>query len=199
MGGYGSGRSYHLSSKDTTSDYRSIDVRYFKKQGLLKPNQSYSLSWSRNGKPTGSIYVQAHLYGVSLKYKARVNGDDWADRNDLILIDWTGTNFGGERPWFICPASGCGKRVAKLYGGRAMFACRHCLDLAYESQRESDLYRAIRHVDSFAKNLDGSQGFLMVEAGLSQRVCTKRHLINCYGSMINIMVKRTRSSLRSLI
>ena len=36
---------------------------------------------------------------------------------------------------FICPAAGCGRRVAILYRG-GIFACRHCYRLAYASSRE---------------------------------------------------------------
>ncbi len=31
-------------------------------------------------------------------------------------LEWTPCNFGGERPWFVCPGKGCAKRVAILYG-----------------------------------------------------------------------------------
>jgi hypothetical protein len=51
-------------------------------------------------------------------------------------------NYGGKRPWFLCPARGCGRRVAVLYGG-GIFACRHCHRLAYQSQREQPHSRAM--------------------------------------------------------
>ncbi len=42
MGGPGSGRHWHFGAKDTTDDYRAIDVRRWKRDGLLAPNKSYS-------------------------------------------------------------------------------------------------------------------------------------------------------------
>ena len=38
MGGGGSGRYWHYGAKNTTGDYRSIDVRRWQRDGLLAPN-----------------------------------------------------------------------------------------------------------------------------------------------------------------
>ena len=46
---------------------------------------------------------------------------------------------------FICPAAGCGRRVAILYGG-GIFACRRRYRLAYASSREDAGDRATRRV-----------------------------------------------------
>ncbi|CZG10327.1 TPA: hypothetical protein JBE46_02375 [Legionella pneumophila subsp. pneumophila] len=63
-----------------------------------------------------------------------------------FLLNWTPCRFGGERPWFICPAKGCQRRVAILYSG-SIYACRHCHQLAYTSQREADYDRALRQAE----------------------------------------------------
>ncbi|MEX2367477.1 MAG: hypothetical protein WD601_12795 [Pseudohongiellaceae bacterium] len=68
-------------------------------------------------------------------------------------------HYGGERPWFLCPARGCGRRVAILYGG-AIFACRHCHGLVYESQRELEYDRAARKADKIRDKLDWEPGIL---------------------------------------
>jgi hypothetical protein len=65
---------------------------------------------------------------------------------DSVRLLTTQPNFGGVRWWFSCPhlADGkeCGRRVGKLYRppGERYFACRHCLDLAYESCQKSHCY-----------------------------------------------------------
>ena len=65
-----------------------------------------------------------------------------------LRITWTSMPQGGERPWFVCPGAGCRRRVALLYlGGRNLLLCRHCLDLAYPSQRENALFRAKRKAE----------------------------------------------------
>ncbi len=59
-------------------------------------------------------------------------------------LAWTPCNFGGSRPWFVCPGDDCGRRAAILYGAECWWLCRSCRDLAYASQREDRLARAIR-------------------------------------------------------
>jgi len=61
-----------------------------------------------------------------------------------VSLSWTACNFGGERPWFICPGAGWGRRVAVLYGPGRTFLCRHCYDLVSKRQRENEMHRALR-------------------------------------------------------
>ena len=70
---------------------------------------------------------------------------------------WTARpcNYGGERVWFLCPARGCSRRVAVVYGG-SIFACRHCYQLAYDSQREAPYSRALSRAQAIRMKLGGS-------------------------------------------
>jgi len=72
-----------------------------------------------------------------------------------VFFDSTSCNYGGERLWFICLARGCSRRVAVLYSG-SIFACRQCLGLSYESQREPSWGRALRTAQKIQKRLGGS-------------------------------------------
>jgi hypothetical protein len=65
----------------------------------------------------------------------------------------------GSRAWFICPAVGCGRRVAILYGG-SIFACRHCYQFAHASSREDAGDRATRRADKLRARLDWEPGIL---------------------------------------
>ena len=125
MGGIGSGRRWHLGAHDTTDDYRSIDVRWLKRRGMLTPGASGSLTWSRRGEVVGAIQIQAEPERVILKYRHKSGGDEWQDQSYPVYLDTTPCNMGGERQWLLCPARGCGRRVAVLYGG-TIFPCRHC-------------------------------------------------------------------------
>lgn len=100
MGGMGSGRHWYWGAEDTTDDYRSIDVRRWKRDGLLSPHQSFGWQWSRHGEVVASIRVRTEP------------GEDWKDESYAVCLDWTAFHLGGLRPWFICPARGCGRRVA---------------------------------------------------------------------------------------
>lgn len=159
MGGMGSGRHWYWDAKDTTTDYNSIDVRRWKRDGLLKPHQSFGWQWSRNGTVTSSIQVCTEPSRVILTYRHRSGGEDWQDVSYPVYLTWTACNLGGKRPWFLCPARGCGRRVAILYGG-GIFACRNCYQLAYPSQRETDYDRAARRADRIRYKLGWEQGIL---------------------------------------
>jgi len=76
-----------------------------------------------------------------------------------VYLDWTGQHFGGQRVWFRCPAQGCARRVAILYGG-VIFACRHCHQLAYDCQRETADDRATRRADTILRRLGWEPGIL---------------------------------------
>jgi hypothetical protein len=95
--------------------------------------------------------------GLILTYRHRNSlGGEWEEVRESVALSWTACNFGGERPWFICPGAGCGRRVALLYGEGKYFLCRHCYDLTYESQRENEMHRALRRAQAIREGLGGS-------------------------------------------
>mgnify|MGYP000874384469 CR=1 FL=1 len=157
MGGPGSGRGWQGGSS-TTSHYRRLDVRRLHKAGLLAPGSWNNWQWSRDGQVVASIVVKAAEGRVTLSYQARENGER-RDFDYPVFLSWTPCRYGGARPWFLCPASGCGRRVAILYGG-AFFACRHCYRLTYESQREDASDRLARRADVIRERLEWEPGIL---------------------------------------
>ena len=159
MGGIGSGRQWYYGASDSTDDYRAVDVRRWKRDNLLSPGRTFSWQWTREGEVVASIRVRTESDRVILDYRHRGSGEDWESENYPVRLDWTPCNFGGERAWFRCPAVGCGRRVAILYGGK-IFACRRCYQLAYPSQRETTYDRAARQADKIRARLDWEQGIL---------------------------------------
>lgn len=125
MGGRNSGRRWHYGAKDSTDDYRAIDVRRWQQESLLTPGNSFSWKWThgRTGELLASVNVRTETDMVILSYRSRSGDDEWKNQEYPIWLDRTPCNFGGERVWFQCPAKGCGRRMAILYGG-AIFACR---------------------------------------------------------------------------
>ena len=153
MGGYGSGRRY--DSRDTTGSYLQLDVRRLQRDGALVPGRASTRQWSRNGEGVGSINLIMKPSGLTLSYRQRSYGEEWQQMEYTVGVEWTRCNYGGERAWFLCPARGCGQRVAILYGGK-IFACRRCYGLAYESQQEDRGYRALRRTQNIRIRLGGS-------------------------------------------
>lgn len=160
MGGSSSGRR---DGKNTTSDMRSLDVRRLKREGLLTPGQSFAWTWTRNSETVARINIQVNDDSAHLSYRQSWRGEAWQDCSNTLLIDWTACNFGGERAWWRCPA--CDRRVAVLYSGRAVYKCRHCLGLAYCSQRESETDLAVRRANKIRDRLGWDRGILNLPGG----------------------------------
>ena len=102
---------------------------------MLTPGYWGGWQWTRDGETVASIQMRAEQDRVILTYRHRSGDAEWKDEHYAVRIVHTPCNLGGWRAWFICPAVGCGRRVAILYGG-GIFACRHCYQLAYASSRE---------------------------------------------------------------
>ncbi len=141
MGGPGSGFYYRFGSKGRAEDHLSADVRRWHRRGLLEPGTSFTASW---GRIQGDSSIGVLVLGmpgepadaVRLSYSQGITGEEKKDVAYRVPLDWTSCNFGGARPWFVCPGMRCGRRAALLYLGGRYFLCRGCQDLSYASQRE---------------------------------------------------------------
>jgi hypothetical protein len=165
MGGVGSGNWYRFDKRTTTNECHSIDVRHLHRKCLLTPGHWFTLRWSRADRETGSI--RGAVTGsekpeqVILTYRHRSgSGGEWEDVREPVPLSWTACNFGGARPWFICPGAGCGRRVAVLYGPGRYFLCRHCYDLTYQSQRDNKMYRSLHRAQNIRERLGGSANMM---------------------------------------
>jgi len=159
MGGPGSGNRWRYGTKSSTDEYRRLDVRRWAREGMLRPGYWGGWQWTRNGEVVASIRMRAEANRVILTYRHCRDGEDWKDEEYPVRIARTPCHLGGSRPWFICPALGCGRRVAILYGG-GIFACRHCYQLAYASTREDAGDRATRGADRIRARLGWAPGIL---------------------------------------
>jgi hypothetical protein len=151
MGGFGSG-DWRRNRKDHVEECPRIDVRHWHREGLLRRGRCFTWRLNKAGAQGYSINVAASYDKVTIK-----NQDERARLHQLdeytVYIDWTRCNYGGRRPWLLCPSPRCGKRVAILYAGAAGFECRHCSRLAYASQYENPALRALRHAKKIRARL----------------------------------------------
>lgn len=159
MGGPGSGSRWRVGARLCTDDYRKLDVRRLAREGMLRPGNSGGWQWTHNDKVLSSIQMRAEADWLTLMYRHRERDGDWQDKRYRVYLARTPCNLGGSRPWFICPANGCGRRVAILYGG-GIFACRRCYRLAYPSTREDSADRFARRADRLRKRLGWDPGML---------------------------------------
>lgn len=156
MGGFGSGKH---GGKSVTGDMLALDIRRIHRAGRLQAGQFFNWQWSRGGAPVANINIQTGTDRVTLIYRSRSNGGEWQDMNYPVYLSWTPCTYGGQRAWWLCPARGCGRRVAVLYGG-SVYACRHCHQLAYHTQRESAGDRAGSKADKLRDRLGWEAGIL---------------------------------------
>ena len=173
MGGYNSGRH---SRKGSLSDMRTLDVRTLQRDGQLRPGYQFTLTWMRNSivgagtdlksvKVVGSsIRLKVDKDCVTLAYSNSAHGGEWQPMSYPVRLCWTACHYGGERVWWLCPVEGCGRRVAVLYSS-AMFACRHCQQRGYQSQRESREDLESRRVNKLRARLGWKAGIFNLAGG----------------------------------
>lgn len=133
-------------------EYRHrIDSRKLKRWGYLRDGASGSLSWSRDGKQTGSIGLRVRRCFIQFHYRwQRGSHGEWQDVETEVGFQTTPCHFGGERHWFVCL---CNRRCAIIYVDGPRIGCRECLGFAYASQSEDAIDRAWRRVHRLQRRL----------------------------------------------
>ena len=53
MGGIGSGRQFHFSTRSYTDDYLDLDIRTLNQRGWLDKTTYQNLTWKRNNQEIG--------------------------------------------------------------------------------------------------------------------------------------------------
>lgn len=138
MGGYGSGRQ---ARRATVEETLSFPVSSLHREGVIRPGWVGTVFW-RAQEPDGprlATIVVAVTTEQEIIIIDRVTGADQAPEilHYPVRIGWTPCRFGGERPWWLCPGRGCGRRVARLYLAGRYLLCRHCCGLTYASRQAS--------------------------------------------------------------
>lgn len=123
---------------------REIDVRQLAKAGQLEPGNVQLLQWRRNGEITARVTIQA--------YEGHLTMHLGGIRGQAIHVPLLASypHLGGKRVWFQCPY--CIRRVAILYVRKAI-ACRHCHNLRYRVEAETDGDKAFRRAGKLRARL----------------------------------------------
>ena len=162
MGGLGSGRPWG-GGRITAESCRSLDVNKLHRVGVLSPPWVGGWAWwNDDGEQVASIGLRMREGFLALSYRSQVNGGDWEDIEETVPIQRVPCRYGGRRPYFECPGivSGthCRRRAVKIYMASRYFLCRHCYRIAYASQSEGHMDRAIRRANKIRARLGGEQG-----------------------------------------
>jgi hypothetical protein len=158
MGGFGSTRWASTNTSGTVEGERSLDINRLNRAGCLRPGYRGGWEWKRDSERVAGIVLRTTVDQLTLSYRVRRQGDQWRDVEQPTQILWVACQFGGRRPYFLCPGRGCGRLVSKLYGAGTYFLCRHCYRLAYASQRENHYDRALRRANKIRMRLGGEPG-----------------------------------------
>ena len=155
MGGLGSGRRKNRVRK-TVESYCMLDVNQLSQKGCRQPGCSSTCQWT-DGNEVVSINLRAEAERVRLAYAVRAGDGGREDVVDTISVVYLRCSFGGSRAYFICPGPGggteCGRRITKLHLSRRYFLCRRCNRLAYASQYEEPMQRALRRASKLKQRL----------------------------------------------
>jgi hypothetical protein len=157
---------HNWKGSSTVEGSRSLNVMKLARAGYLSGVRFGRWQWTYGDGTTSSIGITGGEQSITLDYRIRSGAEDWQTVQQRVPIRWTPCRFGGERPWFVCDASVngvyCGRRVAKLYGGGRLFACRHCYRLGYAVQRGGLMDRAHHRLARLHRKLgadyDGPDG-----------------------------------------
>lgn len=168
MGGMGSGRRCRYGTKGTVDASYRLDIRYLKRQGMLRSGY-YSLSWNRNGEPSGNVNIRVVAdVSMTVIYRWRGNSsEEWQSKEQAVRLARTACAFGGSRPWFVCPY--CYRRVSVVVVDGVHVACRHCLKLTYSSCNGDRIDRSWSKRDKYKVKLGGDKGLHQKPKGMHQR------------------------------
>ncbi len=155
MGGTGSGRWTYHDKKRTDEECWAMSISEvgrvldFSKPGSI--SHLFRPTIPKTGKRMPPVRIKSKvggdgtpLLGLSYTVKDRWSVEDRVE--EVVRLQTTRPTFGGVRWWFSCPrvldGEECARRVGKLYRppGSGTFACRHCLELTYESCQRSHRY-----------------------------------------------------------
>lgn len=146
-------------SKQVAEQSHKLSIFWLKKNGYLKHDYIHNcggISWTNGfGDTKNSIGFtvvvpdlekpQENAY-IELDYSfTNHQTDEKENMKYKISLVATPCNYGGFRYWFVCPLSKngqyCGRRVGSLFQIGKYFGCRHCGEIAYQSQMETERYK----------------------------------------------------------
>ena len=133
-------------AKDTCEGSRALRTSFLKKYGYFNDDyHSGRVIWTNSWGEENSIGVESHPFDtfpfIRLHYTRTLFDGEKEPMDYRVQLETTKPFLGGTRYWFICPLIRndipCERRVAVLYGAGKYYGCRHCYDLAYQSQQET--------------------------------------------------------------
>lgn len=140
----------------STNAANRLDVNWLRREGFLSGEPATSnIVWAEGGRDVGSAFIACADRGMVAHYTATKGGSgEGRAVSSVVRIDWSPCNFGGRRPWFLCPA--CGERRQQVYfAGAVGLRCRACAGLRHPTVREDRNARLHRRAEKIRGRLGG--------------------------------------------
>lgn len=149
MGGIGSGRfrrRLRLAEKTTR-----LDAKELVRVGTLQAGKRGIITWK--DEKASSVGIETYEDRIVLQWQYQ----DCLEQKHVIELPiwwaWSECNFGGRRPWLICPK--CQGRARFLYlSGGSIFACGKCAGITYATRRGSKIENAERKLNRIQGKLN---------------------------------------------
>lgn len=129
-------------------DVAALDIVRFARAGLLLTGDR-TRAWDDEG---GDRPLRVIPLGdvVEIRVSGRTLGE--------VALSWSDCNYGGRRPWWVCPR--CESRRRKLYLLGGALRCRVCADIRYGSKLERKVARGLRRAREIRRRLGGRPGLV---------------------------------------
>lgn len=146
MGGYRSGG--HNQKLVTADASVRLDAAQIRRVGLFNPQDVRGAAWNYGMRGRHSCTVTVIGGRAPGELDVMITTPDKSNHTQHIKISTTSCTYGHERYWLHCPW--CRRRVFRLFYYPNLFsngvqvhcfACRHCLELTYDSRRTRGFYR----------------------------------------------------------
>jgi hypothetical protein len=142
-------------AKQTAEGSNRLSIFWLKKHGFLPVGGSYRYGgiewthgWSENKSSIGFTVITNGSEDDNIKLQYVNTSTSSGEKENIeykVSLATTACNYGGKRYWFICPLSKngryCGRRVGVFFGIGKWFGCRHCGQIAYNSQMQGGRYK----------------------------------------------------------
>lgn len=140
-----------VDPKMTTNYCFSLDIHDIKNYGFLKPgiiSGSFKQRFKQSGRTLETFIISDNKQHLVLHYKR--NGKNISYK---VLLTYSHCNYGGTRPWFRCPNTNCNRQVGMLFLAGNYYLCRHCHNLAYETQSMNEAFRLLEKAQNIREQL----------------------------------------------
>ena len=137
------------SSHRSSNEFHSLKIGNFYRGGFIS---RADYAWKYGNDLQGRTQIEVHPSEAFADII--VTFSTYPTFRQIVDLVFTSPHYGGVRPWFACPE--CDKRVGVLFlpfHGRHTWACRHCWNLRYLSQRLTPWFRLSRRARQLAQHL----------------------------------------------